>query len=232
MVAHDLRQLNRLAGLGLLSATIAHEIKNALVPVKTYIGLLLEKGGETELTGLMQEELDRIDNLANRMVHGSQPRDRVVAPLRLHEVVQHTLSLIRKESTIKLVAIETSLAASSDVIRGNAGDLQQAFLNLFLNALEAMEAGGTLKVSTSFKAGDTKHSPGVAVVISDTGTGISPEHLQRLFQPFFSTKPNGTGLGLLITKQIIEEHAGAIRVESGPGKGTTFYLEFPAHEAA
>jgi two-component system, NtrC family, sensor kinase len=112
-------------------------------------------------------------------------------------------------------------------IEGNAGRLQQVFLNLFLNARDAMPQGGILRIATS-------NGDGVSVSISDTGSGIAQEHIQRIYDPFFTTKSapregqqKGTGLGLSVSYGIIQEHAGKIRVESHPGEGTTFYLDFP-----
>ena len=117
-------------------------------------------------------------------------------------------------------------------IQGNAGRLQQVFLNLFLNAKDAMPGGGTLRVATL-------NGESVSVCVSDTGTGIAPEHIQRIYDPFFTTKtapregqPRGTGLGLSVTYGIIQEHAGKIRVESHPGQGTTFTLDFPLSRKA
>jgi two-component system, NtrC family, sensor kinase len=112
-------------------------------------------------------------------------------------------------------------------IVGNAGKLQQVFLNLFLNAKDAMAGGGILRVTTM-------NGPGVSVRVTDTGSGIAPEHISRIYDPFFTTKTavkegqqRGTGLGLSVTYGIIQEHAGKIQVESAPGEGTTFHLEFP-----
>jgi signal transduction histidine kinase len=112
-------------------------------------------------------------------------------------------------------------------IQGNAGRLQQVFLNLFLNAKDAMPGGGTLKIATY-------NGDGIGVVVSDSGSGIAQEHIQRIYDPFFTTKTSaqegqrrGTGLGLSVTYGIIQEHAGKIRVESAPDEGTTFYLQFP-----
>ncbi len=119
-----------------------------------------------------------------------------------------------------------SSAAHLPSISGNAGRLQQVFLNLFLNAKDAMANGGTLRIATS-------NGEGVSVVVSDTGSGIAQEHIHRIYDPFFTTKasregqPRGTGLGLSVSYGIIQEHAGKIRVESRPGEGTRFYLDFP-----
>jgi signal transduction histidine kinase len=119
------------------------------------------------------------------------------------------------------------LDASLPLIHGNGGKLQQVFLNLFLNAKDAMPEGGTLTVTSS-------NGSGVNIAIRDTGSGIEPENLRRIYEPFFTTKNaggtgerRGTGLGLAVSYGIIQEHAGKIHVESSPGQGTTFHLEFP-----
>jgi two-component system NtrC family sensor kinase len=119
------------------------------------------------------------------------------------------------------------LASHLPPIQGNAGRQQQVFLNLFLNAKDAMPDGGTLKIATS-------NGDGVSVIISDSGSGIAQEHIHRIYDPFFTTKSavsegqkRGTGLGLSVTYGIIQEHAGKIRVESSPEQGTTFFIDFP-----
>jgi len=134
--------------------------------------------------------------------------------------------LLEHQFKTSKIRVEPGLAEHLPVINGNAGRLQQVFLNLFLNAKDAMTNGGTLKVATL-------NGDAVSVVVSDTGSGIAQEHIHRIYDPFFTTKtaregqPRGTGLGLSVTYGIIQEHAGKIRVESRPGEGTTFYLEFP-----
>jgi len=125
------------------------------------------------------------------------------------------------------IRVHDDLCSHLPTIQGNSGRLQQVFLNLFLNAKDAMPGGGTLKILTS-------NGDGVSVAVSDTGSGIAQEHIQRIYDPFFTTKnvpqdgqKRGTGLGLSVTYGIIQEHAGKIRVESSPEEGTTFYLDFP-----
>jgi signal transduction histidine kinase len=128
--------------------------------------------------------------------------------------------------------VHSELTPALSPVQGNSGRLQQVFLNLFLNARDAMPGGGRLNIATS--NGDS-----VRVRVSDTGAGIAPEHIQRIYDPFFTTKtapkegqPRGTGLGLSVTYGIIQEHAGKIRVESNPGAGTTFALDFPLSRKA
>jgi len=122
------------------------------------------------------------------------------------------------------IVVETDLVASIPQVRGNQGKLQQVFLNLFINARDAMESGGRLSVKTQ-PADD-----GVHVEVRDSGAGIPRENLARIFDPFFTTKANrkGTGLGLSVSYGIVEEHGGGIEVDSNPGEGTVFRLEFPA----
>ena len=145
----------------------------------------------------------------------------------LNRVIQDTLTLLEHQFKTGRVHIQSELYRELPRIMGNSGKLQQVFLNLFLNAKDAMPNGGTLKVST-------ENGDGVRVVVSDTGSGIAPEHLNRIYDPFFTTKMKpgegqrrGTGLGLSVSYGIIQEHAGKIQVNSRPGEGTTFALEFP-----
>ena len=121
------------------------------------------------------------------------------------------------------VQVHTRLDAGLDAVKGNSGKLQQVFLNLFLNARDAMEPRGVLEVTTQ------NGENGVIVEVIDTGHGIAPEHLSRIYDPFFTTKSakRGTGLGLSVTYGIIQEHGGAIEAVSRPGEGTCFHLEFP-----
>jgi signal transduction histidine kinase len=147
--------------------------------------------------------------------------------LDLNHVIQDTLTLLDHQFKTSRVQLDISLEQELPFILGNPGKLQQVFLNLFLNAKDAMAGGGTLVVKTLSNG----H---VAVQIGDNGSGIAPEHMQRIYDPFFTTKTapkqgerRGTGLGLAVTYGIIQEHAGKIQVESRVGKGTTFHLEFP-----
>jgi two-component system, NtrC family, sensor kinase len=145
----------------------------------------------------------------------------------VNKIIHDTLALLEHQFKTAKIRVEDELSHNLPPINGNPGRLQQVFLNLFLNARDAMPLGGTLRVATS-------NGDGVSVMVSDTGNGIAQEHIHRIYDPFFTTKSSpregqgkGTGLGLSVTYGIIQEHAGKIRVESHPGEGTTFYLEFP-----
>ncbi len=231
-----LDQLDRLANLGTLAATMAHEIKNALVAGKTFIDLLLEQNKETELVEVVRREVSRIDAIVSRMLKFSGPGRAEFGEVSLHEVLEHSLRLVEPQLVNKSAVLKRSFQAAPDLLQGDDYQLQQAFVNLFLNAVEALGPNGTLFVTTetcapdanSAKRGDSVNRPQFRVTIKDTGAGIAPENMARLFEPFFTTKPRGTGLGLAITRRIILEHQGTISVESQPGQGTTFQILLPA----
>jgi signal transduction histidine kinase len=222
-IEQHIRQLDRLANIGTLAAGMAHEIKNALVAGKTFVDLLLEKHQDAELVEVVRREIGRIDAIVSRMLKFAGPARPAFREVRLHEILDHSLRLVQPQLEDKLVSLNRSFQASPDVLHGDDYQLQQAFVNLFLNALEAMGPNGTLSVAT-----DSVEHAQVRLTIKDNGTGILPENMARLFEPFFTTKPNGTGLGLLITRRIIQEHRGAISAQSEPDKGTAFQILLPA----
>lgn len=222
----NLRRLDRLAGLGTLSASMAHEIKNGMVAIKTFVDLLAQKGPDTELTEVVGRELERINAIVTQMLRFAAPSRAAFARVRVHEVLDHSLRLMQHQINAKLITLERQYRAASDVVHGDDAQLQQAFMNLLLNALEAMGTNGALTVITETSKGETG-GPQLHVNIHDTGVGIAPEHLARLFQPFFTTKKNGTGLGLAISQRIVQEHHGSIRVQSEAGKGSRFSLTLP-----
>ena len=232
----QLKRLDRLANVGTLAASMAHEIKNALVAGKTFIDLLLEKHQDTELVEVVRRELGRIDALVTRMLKFAGPAKPVFSEIRLHGVLDHSLRLVQPQLEGKTIALSRSFEAAPDLVRGDDCQLQQAFVNLFLNALQAMGPNGTLSVATEIissdlplvRQGDSAGQTRLRVTVKDDGAGIPPRDLARLFQPFFTTKSNGTGLGLPITRRIILEHRGTISVESQPGRGTAFQIVLPA----
>jgi two-component system, NtrC family, nitrogen regulation sensor histidine kinase GlnL len=232
---HDMRRLNRLASIGTLAASAAHEIKNALVPVRTFVGMLLERNPQAELAGTVGREMERVDTIVSRMLKFSAPVKPTLAIIGLHELLDHSLRLVQHRVEGKLIALHRQFEASPDALSGDDHQLEQAFLNLLINAVEAMGAEGALTVRTDVFTEEARlalrEGPGptrfLRVSISDTGPGIPPENLGTIFDPFFTTKKSGTGLGLAVTRNIIEEHKGLIRVESAPGKGSTFMVLLP-----
>jgi signal transduction histidine kinase len=235
-VEEHMRRFDRLASIGTLSASMAHEIKNALVAVKTFVDLLLKENKEAELAGIVSREMRRIDSIVSQMLRFAGPAKPTFAPVRMHELLDRTLQLVQFQLEGKKISLLRFFRASSDWVRGDNYQLEQAFINLLFNALEAMGPNGTLTVSTEILPPDAapgqNKAPLLAVRVNDTGTGIPPENIGKLFDPFFTTKPNGTGLGLSISRRIVQEHGGTLAVESEPNQGTTFTVSLPASPRA
>ena len=229
----NLQRLDLLASIGTLSAGVAHEIKNALVAVRTFLEILFKGNREMELTDIASREFQRIDSLVSQMLRFAGTATSDFSPVSVTEILENTIRLIEHQIENNKIALVRSFNVSPDTVRGDAHQLQQAFLNLLLNAVESMESGGQLSLSTELISSpspgpDAPPSRGMLqVTIRDTGPGIPRENLGRLFEPFFTTKPNGTGLGLPITRRIIHDHEGTLRVESELDRGTAFHTLFP-----
>lgn len=241
-------RLDRLATLGSLSADMAHEIKNALVPVKTFVDLLLEKNHDEELAGIVSREMRRLDNLMRQMLRFGGKERCAHGPVHLHDVLEHSLHMVQHQLAGKFISLNRSFRATPDAVQGNGHQLEQVFVNLLLNAVEASDQNGSLTVATELVPAASPHpgrsrsevssdpnstldlrgQPHVCITVADTGMGIAPENLDRMFEPFFTTKHHGTGLGLPITRRIVHEHQGQITVQSEPNKGATFSILLPA----
>jgi two-component system NtrC family sensor kinase len=221
-------QSEKLASIGRLAAGVAHEINNPLTGVLTFSHLLREKENMTEQDrqdlDLIIHETARAAEIVRGLLDFARERPAVKEPLDVSEVTRQTLRLIRSQKPVKQVVIVEDLAEGLPRVDADMNQLQQVLINLSLNACEAMPNGGTLLISTL--AQDDK----VLVRLTDTGCGIKKEHLGRIFDPFFSTKPvgKGTGLGLSVSYGIIQQHGGSIEVESEEGKGSTFTVVLPA----
>jgi signal transduction histidine kinase len=227
----NLRQLDQLANLGTLSASMAHEIKNGMVAIKTFFDLLAQKGEDAELTQVANRELQRINGIVTQMLRLAAPNRAAFITVRVHDLLDHSLRLLQHQVSRKLISLQRHYQAEPDTVRGDDAQLQQVFMNLLLNALEAMDMNGMLTIHTETVKGERGEWQ-LRINIQDTGVGIAPENLDRLFEPFFTTKKNGTGLGLAISQRIVLEHHGSIRVQSDPGKGSQFSLLLPVFAAA
>jgi two-component system sensor histidine kinase AtoS len=245
LVLHDLTRLrqlemqvrysDRLASVGTLAAGMAHEIKNPLVAISTFSQLLPEQYDDPEFrdsfTELVNAEVNRIDKLVNDVLKFGQPSKPVFVEIPLHDQLQRLLLLVKVELRKKDISLVSHLAAENDVVRADPDQIQQATLNLLLNAIDAMEPGGCLKLTTD-SASCKDGRPGIRILVSDDGPGISEDIKAHIFDPFYTTKPEGTGLGLAITHGIVQEHDGDIAVKSQPGSGTTFCITLPLGESA
>lgn len=227
----QLAQADKLSSIGLLAAGVAHEINTPLAVISSYSQLLSKQmKGDTRLGPVLEkitQQSFRASEIANGLLNFSRTSTTEFRETNLNQVIRDTVSLLEHQMKTAQVHLDLMLADDLPAIHGNPGKLQQVFLNLLLNAKEAMPGGGTLRVSTLANG----H---VEATVSDSGSGIAPEHLKRIYDPFFTTKTmpkpgerRGTGLGLAVSYGIIQEHAGKIHVESAPGAGTTFRLEFP-----
>ena len=217
----NLRRLDRLANLGLISASVAHEIKNGLVAINTFVEMLLEKGEDREMAELVRRELKRIDLLVTQMLRVSSPKPTPKSRISVHHVLDHSLRLLEHQMKGRLIALRREYRAIPDHLHGDESQLQQAFMNVLLNGIEAIGNNGELAVLTENHIGENGCRC-LRVHIRDTGPGIAPENLARLFAPFFTTKKEGTGLGLTISERIVREHQGSIQVKSDKAGGTTF----------
>jgi len=227
----QLSQADKLSSIGLLAAGVAHEVNTPLAVISSYTQMLSKQlQSDPQKAGLLEKitrQTFRASEIVNNLLNFSRTSGAEFADVDVNKIITDTLALLEHQFKTSRITVEDELADHLPLIQGNTGRLQQVFLNLFLNAKDAMAGGGRLRVVTS-------NGNGVTVAVSDTGSGIAPEHIARIYDPFFTTKTTpqegqnrGTGLGLSVTYGIIQEHAGKIRVESRPGEGTTFYLDFP-----
>ena len=222
----NLQRLDRLANLGTLSAGIAHEIKNALVPIKTFVELMLEKADDRELAVTVEREVKRLDSMVSQMLRFASPKPTTFASVQVHDVLDISLRLLQHQITGKMISVTRDFRAVPGVVRGDEAQLQQVIMNLLLNALEAMGTSGVLTISTEIIE-ENRGTHLMRINFHDTGMGIKKENLDRVFEPFFTTKKNGTGLGLAISQRVAREHHGRLEAQSEPGKGSTFIFSIP-----
>src|SRR5262252_5637129 len=228
----QMTQTEKLTSLGLLAAGVAHEVNTPLAVISNYIQMLAKQMPEGDPRQSIIEKIVkqtfRASEIVNNLLNFSRTGAAEVDNVDVNRVVEETLSLVAHPMKTAHIQIVKELGASLPAVHGSANKLQQVFLNLFLNARDAMPGGGMLEVRTG------AHNGSVEIEIADTGAGIAREDIHRIFDPFFTTKSNGrgTGLGLSVSYGIIKEHAGKIDVRSTPGKGTSFHVEFPAARKA
>jgi signal transduction histidine kinase len=225
----NLRRLDRLASLGTLSASMAHEIKNGMVAVQTFVDLLAQKNQDAELAGLAGRELRRINTIVTQMLRFAAPKAATFSTVPAHELLDHSLRMLQHQIGAKMISLRRNYQAAPDTVHGDDAQLQQVCMNLLLNAIEAMGTNGVLTVATEIAESGGRRL--LKIHIQDTGVGVAQENLGRLFEPFFTTKKHGTGLGLAISKSVALEHHGAIEVRSEIAKGSTFTLTLPVSDA-
>jgi two-component system, NtrC family, sensor kinase len=226
-------QTEKMAALGMLAGGVAHEINNPLSGILAFTQLL-----QRDLTSdsPMQDDLKEIESAAlrckaiveNLLNFSRQTKSSDRSPIDINKTIEAILPLFRLKLKLMQVEVETFYADNLEPVFGNAAQIQQIVLNLIGNAADAMSEGGVVKLTTEKDA----RNKVVEIKVNDTGMGIKPDHINNIFDPYFTTKTvgNGTGLGLSISYNIIQEHQGDIKVESQVGKGTTFTICLPIYD--
>jgi two-component system sensor kinase FixL len=221
----QIAQSERLAALGQLVAEITHEIKNPLIMIGGFARQLLrtiqDEKSQSKLK-IIADEVQRLENLLLELKEVYRPQELTLEKVNINTLLREISSLSTEDCKMADIALLVETPEDPLFIEGDPGKLKQVFLNLVKNAMEAMETGGRLDISSKRSAGR------VEITISDNGPGILPENREKLFTPFFTTKRGGTGLGLSVSKKIIEEHpGGTLDLESEEGKGTVVKISLP-----
>jgi len=224
-----LGRADRLSALGMLAAGVAHEIRNPLVSVRTFIQLLPERLADeefrTEFRELALGEIERICALINDLLAFSRPAPTERAPTDLNELVAQIARLLEAEARRRDVAVAFHGEADLPRVVADEAQVKQVLMNLLLNALQACGSHGSVEITT--RSEEERGERWCTVTIADSGAGIPPEHVEQIFDPFFTTKDAGSGLGLFIARQIVTEHGGHITTAPRPGGGTAFTIHFP-----
>jgi signal transduction histidine kinase len=224
-----LQRADRLSALGTLAAGVAHEIRNPLVSVRTFIQLLPERVDDEEFRTSFRElalkEIERICELITDLLAFSRPTPAEREPADLNEITSQIVRLLEPEARKRDVLITMTLAARVPVVVVHEAQVKQVLMNVVLNAIQACAGHGTVDVRTAHDA-----AAGCVVEVADTGIGMTPEQREHIFDPFFTTKETGSGLGLYIAHRIVAEHGGAIVVEPRAEGGTRFRITFRGGE--
>ena len=226
----EVARSQRLASLGRLAAGVAHEIRNPLSSIKGFATYFKERypdrPQDQQTAAIMIQEVDRLNRVVGQLLEFSRPISIKPQNISLPELLDDSLKLIADRAAEKNIAVHVQNDSSVNHARIDPDRISQVLLNLYLNAIDAMEDGGelTVKLSKGADSGD------ICITVFDTGHGISPEHLARVFDPYFTTKSSGTGLGLAIAYNIVEAMGGSIKVSSETDRGTAFTISLPAAE--
>ncbi len=230
----EILKMDRLVSLGKLASGIAHEIRNPLAGIKTTAQAFGEEMSKDdpkrEYLNRITKEIDRLNEILKTFFSFAKPQALLLTPCHIKEIINAIIPFLIKEIADKGIRFTEIYHPQLPKIKADKIQMHQAFLNLFLNAIQAMPEGGDLRVEAnpvSIPSSDGGLLGWVRVIVSDSGKGIPPQILPKIFDPFFTTKPKGIGLGLSITYQIINKHGGTIEVDSRWGKGTSFIITLP-----
>ena len=226
-VEQQLFESEKLAAVGRLAASIAHEVNNPLEAIKNSLYLLSTNQNmeqNTRFLDVARKETERVSHIIRQML-GFARRSGEVEPTDVNQIIEETLVLVEKKMKQARVRVVRQLEAGLPQVRARADQLRQVFLNLILNAQQSIDGEGEVRIQTARY--DQALQPSISVRISDTGKGISEQDVARIFEPFFSTRAKGTGLGLWVSQDIVRHHGGRIEVTSAEGQGTTFNIILP-----
>ncbi len=233
-IQEEILRMDRLVSLGKLSSGIAHELRNPLAGIKTTAQALSEEmskeDSRREYLNRITKEIDRLNDLLKTFFSFAKPQKLNLIDCSVKDVINEIIPFLFKEIADQGVRFVEAYHPQLPKIKVDKNQMYQVFLNLFLNAIQAMPNGGELKIEVNPTVSYSQDGPSqnfIKIVISDTGKGIPPNIVHRIFDPFFTTKPKGIGLGLSITYQIIKKHGGTIKVESKLEKGTSFIINLP-----
>ncbi|MFK9095150.1 ATP-binding protein [Bacillus salipaludis] len=222
-VYEELRQKEKLAIVGQMAAAIGHEIKNPLSSLKGFTQLQQERNPVgNEFYPIMIQEIDRINSIVNDLMYLGKPRKIKFEKASIKEIVAYTISITQQQAEMQGVSFQTIIAESLPPVQCEEKQLKQVFINLIKNAIEAMPDGGRIFIKVDVLTEKT-----LSISIEDEGYGIAEENIDILLEPFYTTKKDGTGLGLMVTNQIINDHKGEMKIESGIGIGTKVHVMLP-----
>jgi two-component system sensor histidine kinase HydH len=222
----EIRRKEKLAAIGGLAAGVAHEIRNPLSSIKGIASYFKDKfdedSGEKEMAYVMIEEVDRLNRVISELLEFARPTDLKLKTTDLKSLIEHSVRLIEQEASSKNIEIKLDLSLEALSAEIDSDRFSQCLLNLYLNSLQAMGKDGQLSIKGSLTEDNL-----IKIEIKDTGAGIKAENLNKIFDPYYTTKTKGTGLGLAIVYKIVEAHNGNIRVRSILEQGTTFIISIP-----
>jgi signal transduction histidine kinase len=224
----QLQRTEHLSRLGEMVAGVSHEIRNPLGIIRSSAELLKKKLAGNSIADIIVEESSRMDNIINDFLNFARPKNPVLSPCRIDKIVAKCLAYIATREDAGAYDMDTHYDADLPTIMADGDMLYQAFLNILINAMQAMPDGGPIRVTV-----DTiRNLARVRLRFEDRGEGLDPDLLPKIWNPFFTTKDQGTGLGLGIVKNIIESHGGTVELENRPGDGTRVTVELPVGKPA